>query len=303
MIKNVFITGGFGQDGKILTDLLISKRVKLNVLFRNNKKIIRRKNVNFTHLDLNNKKKIDKIFMNIKPDIVVHLASNNPSYNQKSYKIFYRDNMIATKNIFYSTFKNNLKAKFIFCSSSQIFQKKSGPVNEKSKNKMSSNYTKFRIDADRFMLKFKKEYKIKYTNAILFNHDSKYRNKKFIIPKLVNHIKRNKISFINMVIKKNIYADFSHAEDICKGIKKLMFSKINIDKIIFSSNRNVSLNEIIFYLIKKNKINININSIYKKLKKGLIGNNNLAQNKLNWVVKKNIFIAAQEIFESTPLKL
>ena len=57
MIKNVFITGGFGQDGKILTDLLISKRVKLNVLFRNNKKIIRRKNVNFTHLDLNNKKK------------------------------------------------------------------------------------------------------------------------------------------------------------------------------------------------------------------------------------------------------
>ena len=106
-----------------------------------------------------------------------------------------------------------------------------------------------------------------------------------------------------MIIKKNIYADFSHAEDICKGIKKLMFSKINIDKIIFSSNRNVSLNEIILYLIKKNKIKININSIYKKLKKGLIGNNNLAQNKLNWVVKKNIFIAAQEIFESTPLKL
>ena len=303
MTKNVFITGGLGQDGKILIDLLISKKVKLNVLFRNKKKNIKKRNVQFIYSDLKNEKKLNKIFLKIKPDIVVHLAANNPSYNQKSYKIFYKDNMDTTKNIFYSTFKSNLKAKFIFCSSSQIFQKKSGSVYEKSKNKMSSNYTKFRVEADKLMLKFKKKYKIKYTNAILFNHDSKYRNKKFIIPKLVYHIKKNKISFINKIIKKNIYADFSHADDICNGIKKLMFSKFNIDKIIFSSNKNISLNEIILYLIKKNKIKMNINLINRKFKKGLIGNNHLAKKKLNWVTKKNIFIAAQEIFKSIPLKL
>ena len=297
MTKNVFITGGLGQDGKILTNLLISKNIRLNVFFRNKKKIIKKKNINFLYSNLKDKRKLNKIFLKNKPDVVVHFAANNPSYKQKSYKTFYKENMEITKNIFYSTFNNNIKAKFIFCSSSQIFKKKNGLVNERSKTIVNSPYTKFRINADNFMLKFKKKENINYTNAILFNHDSEYRNKKFIIPKLISHIKKKKIGFIDKIINENIYADFSHAIDICNGIKKLIFSKLNLDKIIFSSNKKTSLNEIIFYIVKKNNIKININPIKKNSKKGLIGNNKLAKQKLKWIPKKNIFIAAQEIFK------
>ena len=303
MTKNVFITGGLGQDGKILSNLLISKKVKLNVFFRNKKRIIKNKKINYIYSNLKNKKKIDKIFKKNKPDIVVHLASNNPSFNQKSNKIFFKENMLTTKNIFYSTFNNNINAKFIFCSSSQIFRKKTGVVNEKSETVINSSYTKFRINADNFMLNFKKKNKVNYTNAILFNHDSKYRNHKFIIPKLINNIKKEKINFVNNIIKENIYADFSHAEDICNGIKKLIFTKLNFDKIIFSSNRNISLNDIIFYILKKNKINMKIKKIKNKNKKGLIGSNKFAKQKLKWFPQKNIFIAAQEIYKSNPSKL
>ena len=35
-----------------------------------------------------------------------------------------------------------------------------------------------------------------------------------------------------MITKENIHGDFSHAEDICKGLIKIMFSKNNFDKII-----------------------------------------------------------------------
>ena len=122
MIKNVFITGGLGQDGQILTKLLDKKKLNIKVITKQISKNIKKNNFIFN--DLSNKKKIDLIFSKTKPDIVLHLASNNPSFGQKNYNLFYKKNFIATKNIFLSTFQSNINAKFIFCSSSQIFKKK-----------------------------------------------------------------------------------------------------------------------------------------------------------------------------------
>lgn len=144
MNKNVFITGGLGQDGKILIKLLNKKKINLYIFSKGEKN--RKKNgVRYLNSNLSNKVKIDKIFNQIKPDIVLHLASNNPCYGEKSYNLFFKTNYEATKNIFYATFESNLKAKFIFCSSSKIFDKKNGRVTEKSKMKITSDYTKFRI--------------------------------------------------------------------------------------------------------------------------------------------------------------
>jgi len=185
--KNVFITGGVGQDGQILTILLKKKKINLTIFYKG-KKPINQIGVKYIKENLSNKKKIDTLFKKIKPDIVLHLAANNPSYNEKNYKVFFKENFLATKNIFYSTFGANKKARFIFCSSSQIFQKKNGLVNEKSKMISKTDYTKFRIKSDLMMLKYKKEEKINYTNAILFNHDSIFRNKKFILPRIVSAI-------------------------------------------------------------------------------------------------------------------
>ena len=89
-MKNIFITGGQGKDGKILIDLLKNKKIKLNIISK--KKIKSTKNINFIKSNLSNKKKIKKIFSKNKPDVVLHLAANNPSYNQDNYKLFYQDN-------------------------------------------------------------------------------------------------------------------------------------------------------------------------------------------------------------------
>ena len=302
MTKNVFITGGLGQDSQILVKLLYKKKVNINVFIKKKSKNLQKK-VNFIVNDLSNKKKIDRVFLKIKPDIVLHLAANNPSFDQKNYNLFYQKNYIATENIFYSTFKANKKAKFIFCSSSQIFQKKNGIVSEGSKVQITSYYTKFRINCDHMMLQYKKLQKIDYINAILFNHDSEFRNKKFIIPRIIDALINKKVKFLDKIINENIYSDFSHAEDICLGLYKLMFGKLNIDKIIFSSNQKTSLNDIIKYLIKKNNLAINIINFKKTISKCLIGNNNLAKKSLNWSLKKNIFLAANDIYKSRILKL
>ena len=216
---------------------------------------------------------------------------------ENNYEKFYKNNLISTKNIFYSTFKANKQAKFISCSSSQIFKKRSGIVNENSKIQASTNYTKFRIQTHNLMLKYKKINKIKYSNIILFNHDSKYRNHKFIIPRIIRAIYEKNIDLLNEILKSNIASDFSHAEDICKGIIKVMFSNKNIDTVILSSGKLTLLNKIIYNIIKKNRINVKI-KYPKKLAKGLIGNNILAKNKFNWTPKKNIFEAANEIYKT-----
>ena len=130
--KNIFITGGFGQDGKILTNLIDTK--KYNVFIFSKKK---HKNVNKKYIvikdNLKIKKKISTYFKKNKPDIVLHLASNNPAYHEKGYQKFYKENLMMTKNIFDETFKAKLNSKFIFFNSSQIFKNNPGIVNENSK--------------------------------------------------------------------------------------------------------------------------------------------------------------------------
>jgi nucleoside-diphosphate-sugar epimerase len=302
LTKNVFITGGLGQDGQILINLLKKKKINLTILYKK-KKPKNLGKVNFIKNNLLNKKKLDMLFAKVKPDIVVHLAANNPSYREKNYKIFFKENFIATKNIFDSTFDTNKKVKFIFCSSSQIFKKKVGLVSEKSKKVITTDYTNFRIKSDSLMLKYKKMKKIHYTNAILFNHDSKYRNKKFLLPRIIHAIIKKDLIFLRNIKNANIHADFSHAEDICRGLLKLMFGSINLDKIIFSSGKNTSINKIIQYVIKKNKLKIDINFDENKNKKTLVGNNSFSKNKLKWSPKKNIFIAANEIYKFKVSKL
>ena len=179
----------------------------------------------------------------------------------------------------------------------KFLKKKSGVVTEKSQNIITTDYTNFRIKSDNMMLKYKKKKKINYTNAILFNHDSKFRNKKFLLPRIIISIIKKDIVFLKNIKKLNIFSDFSHAEDICNGLYKLMFSNINKDKLIFSSGKNTSINKIIEYVIKKNKLKINIIFNEKKIKKGLIGNNYLAKKELKWNHKKNVYIAATEIYK------
>ena len=250
-MKNIFISGGLGQDGQILSKIILSKK-KYQVFLLGKKKgpLVKRK-LKFINVNLLNKKKLENIFKKNIPNIIVHLAANNPAYNESSYKKFYQDNILGSKNLFNLSHKYNPKIKFIFANSSQIFKKKKGTVNENSKKIIAKNYTKFytkfRIEFDKFML----TQNINYTNLIFFNHDSIYRNKKFLFPRLINAIKNKNIKFINEILNQNISGDFSHAEDICDAIYKVILTKNKIKKLVLSSNKCTAINDIVKYIIKK----------------------------------------------------
>ena len=132
----------------------------------------------------------------------------------------------------------------------------------------------------------------------MFNHDSAYRNKKFLIPKLVESFENKNFNFIEKIYKLNISGDFSHAEDICNGIYKLSISKINIDKIILSSNKRFYINKIIIYLEKYYNLKIKRKTLKNNINFKLIGSNKLAKKILNYKVRKNPIDACKDIVKN-----
>ena len=71
-MKTAIITGCNGQDGLILTNLLIKEKVNVygiskDSLFKNNSRIGK--------FNIFSKKSLNNIFMNIKPDFIFYFAS------------------------------------------------------------------------------------------------------------------------------------------------------------------------------------------------------------------------------------
>lgn len=298
MIKNILITGANGQDGKIIIKKLYKKKINLILIDKTFEKKIKKKNINYFEINLKDKKKIEKLFKLYKVDVVLNLASNNPNYSQNSYHKHYLENINNSKNLIDNLTKYKNEVKFISCSSSRIFKKKNGLVNENSNISANDFYSKFRIETNDYLIKTKKRNKnFDFTNVILFNHDSLFRSNRFLLPRIIFALICKNQKFLNKIIKENIVMDYSHAEDICDALIKILFLKKKIKNIILSSGKKTYVNDIIKYLIKKNKLELKLN--YNNIKKRycIIGNNAYAKKTLRWKIKKNIFLAAQEIFK------
>ena len=88
-MKNIVITGALGQDGIILSKILIKNKFKVFGLVNNLNKKIKTKirNVKYFKISGNKFKNVKNLLDNIKPDIIVHLGSNNPSFRQNFKKM------------------------------------------------------------------------------------------------------------------------------------------------------------------------------------------------------------------------
>lgn len=148
-----------------------------------------------------------------------------------------------------------------------------------------------------YLTKLKKKKKnFEFINVILFNHDFLFRNNRFLLPRIISALINKNKNFITKIFKENIAMDFSHAEDICNALIKLIFTKKKIKNIILSSGKKTYVNDIIKFIIKKNKINLKLINDKMIPDECIIGNNNYAKKIINWKIKKNIFLAAQELF-------
>ena len=293
--KNVVITGALGQDGIILSKLLIKKKYNIyGVVKKLNKKKI--KGVNYSTVNILDYRRFSNYIKKVKPHALLHLGTENPNYLElKKKKDFYKKNLKTTKNLIDYFSKYFPNKKLILIGSSQMYGPSSKKVNLNSEFNPGNSYARFRVESYNYMVKRKKIDNSKMVTAILFNHDSSFRKKKFLIPRLVKLIKLKNFNKLEEIYETNISGDFSHAEDICYGLYKLMISKYSPDKLIFSSNKRTYINDIIYLLLKKNKIKYNFTNKVKSNSSTPIGDNKFTSRLLNWSHKKNIFVAAKEL--------
>lgn len=293
--KNVVITGALGQDGIILSKLLIKKKYNIyGVVKKLNKKKI--KGVNYSTVNILDYRRFSNYIKKVKPHALLHLGTENPNYLElKKKKDFYKKNLKTTKNLIDYFSKYFPNKKLILIGSSQMYGPSSKKVNLNSEFNPGNSYARFRVESYNYMVKRKKIDNSKMVTAILFNHDSSFRKKKFLIPRLVKLIKLKNFNKLDEIYETNISGDFSHAEDICYGLYKLMISKYSPDKLIFSSNKRTYINDIIYLLLKKNKIKYNFTNKVKSNSSTPIGDNKFTSRLLNWSHKKNIFVAAKEL--------
>ena len=99
-MKRVLITGANGQNGRLLSYIYLKNNFKVFGFVKKKKNGI--KGVKYIVNNLLNKNKIKLQLKNIRPNIVIHLASANNSYSQRikkdNYKINYLYNLKITKN-------------------------------------------------------------------------------------------------------------------------------------------------------------------------------------------------------------
>ena len=300
--KKILITGALGQDGIIISKILKKKNYSVFGLIKEDGKV-KIQGVKYFVTNLKNSHKLKYLIKKISPNYLIHFASiNNSFHNDKNndYKKLYLENILISKNIINLIIENNINTKIIFIGSSQMYSlTKKNIIDEKTKFKSSNNYGKYKIFIHNYLMKLKKKYKLNATSLILFNHDSKFRNKKFLLPRLINAFKKKNKRFIEEIYKENIKVDLSHAEDICNAIALYLKSKKNYDKLILSSNKITSINDVIIYLMNKTKLRINLKKRIKKNKKFMIGKNIKAINFLKWRIKQNIYKAVDEMFLSS----
>ena len=298
-MKTVLITGAHGQDGIILSKIFLKKKYKVFGIVKKYKRLI--PGVTYIVNNLRSKKKVSKILSKTKPSIIIHLAAINNTYyfrKKENYKNNYFLNLACTKNLISSAVKINF-SKFIFAGSSLMFKsQKKIKVNEDSRLESKDFYGRYKIESLKYLQKVSKKYNLNSTTVLLFNHDSIYRNEKFLLPRLIKAFIRKDRNFIERIFSLNISGDFSDAEAICNGIYKLSIYKKKVDKLILSSGKRFYINRVINYLCKKFSLQIkkdkkNLNANYK-----ILGSNKLAKKLLKFKNEKNLFNTIDKIVDN-----
>ena len=134
MSKIALITGITGQDGSYLSELLLNKNYKVHGIVRPNFDINDpnqnfriqsfQNKLNLHNLDVNNKKDLEILIQQVKPDEVYHLAAQSQdghSFDNEFYT--FNLNLNYTHSILSSVYNNNNKTKFFLLAHLKFTQK------------------------------------------------------------------------------------------------------------------------------------------------------------------------------------
>lgn len=258
--KIAVIFGAAGQDGTLMTFLLLKKNYKIYALsqtstfsnfyyVKKNNKLIKKK------IDYNNYKKVRAIIKKSNcNEIYFFGGKSSPLFSFKNYQKTFKSNFLPVYNILQSIFEIKKNIKFFNASSSEIFKSSNKSINENYIKEPSNPYGLAKLNTFLLVKFFRENFKLKCFSGILFNHESKFRSKTYIIPKIFNYINNKKFSKKLSLGNINVSKDFGWAEEYVKIIFHIMKKKI-YDDFIIATGHSYKLNKIISMIFKSYDMN------------------------------------------------
>ncbi len=258
--KISIIVGGSGQFGLILSNQLIKKNHSVIITTRNvaktkNKINYKSKNLKLRKLNVLKMKEINKLLDEYNPNYIFYFAGlSSPGLSFQKPKETFSSNYNGCKNFLEAILLKKLRCKFLNASSCEIFAKTTKKLSLLSKKKPISPYGKSKLMSFNITKKYRNDYNLKTYNAIIFNTESIYRKKNFLIPKIciaaINAFKKNKSTYFGDL---NISREWNWCEEQVKYL--LRFINKKPQDFMLSNQKIYSAKEMLSFAFKYFNLN------------------------------------------------
>lgn len=294
MIKNkkILITGLNSSISKKFISFLDKTILNSVIYILTNKKVNlnkKNKNIIFLKKQYTDLYKYKKIINNC--DYFFHFAyQNSELFAQKNSLEDFKINVVGLDNILKET-QNNKKLKFIFISTSSIYQTSNSNINEKSKIQILSYYNLHKYYCENLIKFYSSFSKNKFIILRLSNvyGDFDLTKRDFLLNCIYKITKNRSVSIYG---SGKYLRDFIHINDVANALIQII--KINIPHKLntfnLCSGQSIKLIDLIKLIIKKNnkigsrfvgKIKFSKNSS-KLVRRNFLSNSNKFKKKFNW---------------------
>jgi len=272
----ILVTGGAGYIGSTVCNLLLDCGHEVNILdnLSTGKKSNIPKKAFFFKVDIGDKKKIKRILIDKKIDVVFHFAAFVDNVESvKNPKKYYTNNYKKGKIFLETCIENNIK-KFIYSSTAAVYGNKKEKVNEKDAIKPISPYSKSKLRLEKFLTKKKNKIDciiLRYFNVAgvetKFRCGFDIRKGQNLILNLCMASTKNKTFIINgnnyQTFDGTTIRDYIHVEDLAQIhllIAKYLFKNTIFEILNCGYGYGFSVKQILdqFSIVSKKRIKFKI---------------------------------------------
>ena len=218
--------------------------------------------IKYFDIDILNKKLVDEIISETKPNYLINLAAISSvglswSIPGKTIEV----NVVGTLNILDSIKEYDPNCKVLLIGSSEEYENKNVPLKENDMVNANSPYGISKVTQENFAKLYKEKYGLNIVCTRSFNHTGIGQMEQFVIPSFCKQVaeidktnKQGKIYVGNLTA----YRDFSDVRDIVKVYKKLLENETKDLIYNVGSGNAYKIEDLLNYIISLSSQDIEI---------------------------------------------
>lgn len=271
-MKKVIVTGINGLIGQYITKPL--KDLGFEV-YGIGTKYIKTTEFNYIKTDINNTNKLRKIFNQIEPQYLIHLAWDIEDLNSNNHF-----KLLSSSISMLDCFKECGGKKVVFIGTCFEYKYKTSPLKENDKLNPTTIYAKCKNYLREISELYCDKNNIDFCWARIFYTYGKNENNKRLFPQIINGLKNNQKVSIN---HSHLKRDYIFAGDVAKAISLVLNSKFS-GIINICSGKSISLENIAITIAKKlNKLELlDLKKLETKEPDSIVGDNSILLNNFNF---------------------